>query len=96
MSIGRNHPTTGKDTRDPEADFVVAHIEEYEAYTAAGMTEQAAQVADVLRRLGHDIRPARPAAGAKERAVSEPPLETAVPSDETPKRRPGRPKKAEE
>lgn len=96
MSIGRNHPTTNNGIRDAEADYIDAHVAEYEAYCVAGLTEKAAAVADVLDQLQHSVRPERPTEGAKERAVTEPALETAVNSDEAPKRRPGRPKKVVE
>lgn len=93
MSIGRNHPSTSDGIRDVEADYIAAHVSEYESYNSAGMTEKAAEVASALRALGHDVRPQKPVEGQKERAVSTEPLETAVDSDAPAKRRPGRPRK---
>lgn len=93
MSIGRNHPDTSNGIRDEAADYLAAHIAEYESYSSAGMTEKAAEVAAVLHTLGHDVRPQKPVEGQKERAVSAEPLEQAVDSDAPAKRRPGRPRK---
>lgn len=83
------------DKRDERADYTAALIFEYETYTTAGLTERAEEVATVLRALGHEVRPQRPAPGQKERAVHAEPVEKAV-TDENPKRRTPRAKKAEE
>lgn len=79
--------------RDTAAEYVAAHVAEYESYVTAGMTAKAVEVANVLRQLGHEVRPRRPEAGQKERAVNPDPLERAVDGDAPAKRRPGRPKK---
>jgi hypothetical protein len=83
------------DKRDERADYTAALIFEYETYATAGLSERAQEVAAVLRALGHEVRPARPAPGQKERAVNTEPVEKAV-TDENPKRRTQRAKKAEE
>ncbi len=75
--------------RDEAADFKAAYLAEYAAYRAVGLDDRAEAVAAVLRTLGHDVKQA-----TKEAAVAEPAPERAV--EEPPRRRPGRPKKAEE
>lgn len=90
MALGR--PVRPGDVRDEKADLIAAHLEEYETYARAGMQERANQVAVVLGKLGHAIE--KVPAGAKQRAVAEEPVERAVETEEAPKRRPGRPKKA--
>lgn len=92
MSLGRT-PTPDPTVRDERADYINAYLEELESYQRAGMTERANAVVVALRELGHEVD--KSPIGVKERAVTEPPLETAVPSDEAPKRR-GRPRKATE
>lgn len=87
MSIGRNHPSTNPGIRDAAADYLAAHVAEHESYANAGMTEKAAEVAAVLRALGHEVRPEKPTEGQKERAVAPEPLERAVESDAPVKRR---------
>lgn len=79
--------------RDVAADFLAAHIAEYESYRAAGLYEKANEVAVVLRQLGHQVDKAP--AGVKERAVSDPVVEQAVPAESTPPKRRGRPPKSE-
>lgn len=86
-------PATHTEARDERADYINAYLEEFESYKSAGLTERANAVAVALGELGVSVDKAP--AGVKERAVIDAPLETAVPSDEAPKRR-GRPKKATE
>jgi hypothetical protein len=62
--------------RDERADFLRAHIEEYQSYRANGLHDRADAVARVLRVLGHDV-------GVKERAIPAP-VERAVEGDEAP------------
>lgn len=70
-------------TRDIEGDYRRAYIAEYEAYTAAGRTKDAAAIARLLKdHYGHDVK------GSKERADEAAP-EQAV--EEAPQKR-GRPK----
>lgn len=59
--------------RDIAGDYLKAHIAEYESYKAAGLTERAAEVAKVLKALGHDV--------VKERAVAAPKTQKAVEKD---------------
>lgn len=90
MSYGRTQGPSST-SRDINNDFLNAYKEEYAAYVAAGDTDRAGQVADVLAGLGHQVvvKQARPVEGDKETAVSAEAVETAV---EAPKRR-GRPRK---
>ncbi|MBF4194666.1 hypothetical protein [Mycolicibacterium phlei] len=94
MALGRKLHD-GTVVRDPDADFLEAQIAEYEALVRAGHTVRAAVIAEELRLKGHEVRPARPQAGQKERAVANETRETAVSDDDAPKRRPARPKKSE-
>lgn len=74
--------------RDEAQDFLNAYRAEYEAYAAAGLTDRAAAVADVLASLGH------PVSAPVEFAVETAPLETATDTPVPPRRR-GRPRKVE-
>ncbi len=81
--------------RDEAADYKAALLDEYDSYTRAGRTEEAALVAAVLRKRhghGHEAE-GRP---AEETVVESPPLERAdiEPAPETAvPRKPGRPRK---
>lgn len=92
MSLARNTPDPN--SRDIQADYVQAYLSEFASYKAAGNNERAEEVAVLLRHYGVDI-PKKPAAGTKERAVTDPAVETAVEGDAPPKRR-GRPRKETE
>jgi len=81
------------EVRDVKADYIAAHLAEFESYKTAGLTERANAVAVVLRQLGVEVDKAP--AGVKERAVAPEPVERAVEADAPPKRRPGRPKKTD-
>lgn len=89
MSIGRNHNPNAKNVRDVEDAYLKAHIEEYENYKKVGNESRAADVAAVLRQMGHEVEIGKKPAPAKETAVSPESLEHAVESP-SPKRR-GRP-----
>lgn len=93
MSYGRTQAPTGT-SRDIDADFLKAYIEEHAAYVAAGDFDRARQVAEILAGLGHQIvkQVKQIPVDDKETAVGEPPLETAI---EAPKKR-GRPRKTVE
>ncbi len=93
MAFGRREdPLEMSRNRDIDADYKEALIREHESYRAAGLDDRAKAVADVLRDLGHDVRP-KPKAEAQERAVDPAPLERAVEKDEPAKRPVGRPLK---
>lgn len=81
--------------RDEAADYTAALIDEFESYTRANRTEDAALVAAALRDRGHEVeaQPLKKAPAESpplERADIEPAPETAVP------RKPGRPRKPTE
>lgn len=84
-------------TRDERADIIDALKAEYESYVGAfGMADKAAEVAAVLRAYGHEVRPQKPVAGQKERAVSAEQTERAVDGESVKKRPAGRPRKTAE
>lgn len=91
MSIGRNH--RDGEGRDIAADYLAAYIAEFESYRTAGNYEKANEVAVVLRQLGHQVD--KVPTGTKERAVSDPAVEQAVPTESAPPKRRGRPPKGE-
>lgn len=76
--------------RDEAADYTAALIDEFDSYIRANRTEDAAQVAAVLRERGVEVE------AAKETAVGSPSLERAdveaAPETAVP-RKPGRPRK---
>lgn len=83
MSLGRPDKPGG-DIRDVAADYLNAHIAEYTSYKTAGNTERAAEVAAVLKQLGHEVEPKK--APPKEKAIPANTLEKAVESDVPPSR----------
>lgn len=68
MSLGRTE-VTSKDVRDIAGDYLKAYIAEYGSYTAAGLTEKAADVAKVLKGLGHEVVKEKAVAPKAQKAV---------------------------
>jgi hypothetical protein len=91
MALGRRVVDSSRN-RDINADYKEALIREHESYRVAGLDDRAKAVADVLRDLGHDVRP-KPKTETLERAVDPAPVERAVEKDEPAKRPVGRPLK---
>lgn len=94
MALGRHSTIPATGMRDIEGDYIQALLEEYEALHRCGLADRAADVATQLELRGHRVHPPKPLAGTKERAVTPEGLERAI-DDGPPRRRPGRPKKAE-
>lgn len=94
MSLSRNHPDTADGIRDITGDYIKAYLADYHNLVAAGRQADAEAIAHELRFLGHEVKPKVTKAPAKEKAVGQEPLETAVEADEPPKR--GRPRKTAE
>lgn len=85
-----------KEIRDIQGDYIKANVAEYEHLKSRGRDEQAAGVAEILRKLGHEVESPRKApAPTKETAVSPESLERAVEESPAPKRR-GRPARAKD
>lgn len=80
--------------RDVDGDYRKALLAEYDKFVSFGREDMVEAIARDLRALGHEVKPKAAKAPAKEKAVSQESLETAVESAESPKR--GRPRKAAE
>lgn len=84
MSIGRDvKQEKNVLIRDVNADYVEANLAEYEKFTRSGEHERATHVANVLKKLGHEVE--APKKTAREKAAAATSVEKAVPADTTEK-----------